>query len=267
MKESGNSINIGKIVVRNKIGNRMPVLAPSRYDKNRKLMIKFKYGTLTDAEANHFHESLKKLIYKVMHTNNVMMDWEDVYQEIWRKIVKCRHTWNENHGTMVSTWITIVATSVINTMKKNIGKYRSRYVLYDDLVTDEDSGNSNDACDIVASQDDFMETEPVVNRMMRDEQYVEFISMLSDAEKYLIDTAKLMDTRRMEQNKRGGLSLTELRRLVGYDQATFNALVADIRSKISKVFGNGFLNLKTRQDSGEKRNSGGDGTIYDLFLF
>jgi hypothetical protein len=43
-------------------------------------MIKFKYGNLSYVEEMEFHENVKKLIYKVMHSNNIKMDWDDVYQ-------------------------------------------------------------------------------------------------------------------------------------------------------------------------------------------
>jgi DNA-directed RNA polymerase specialized sigma24 family protein len=87
-----------------------------------------------------------------MHSNNVMMDWDDVYQEIWKKIIRCRHTWNESKGTMVSTWITIVANSVINTLRQSVNKYRSRYCLYDDICSSSDEENESsdrEKCDFV----------------------------------------------------------------------------------------------------------------------
>lgn len=266
--DDDNYIRVGKIKVIKNIGRRVPVLTPPKRDKNRELMIKFKYGMLTDMEETIFHDAIKKLIYKVMHSNNVMMDWDDVYQEIWKKIVNCRHTWNESHGTMVSTWITIVANSVINTLKKNVGRYKSRYVLYDDLIDEDDSRNSNEVCDIIADHGRSIETDPMESRIIWNEQYGEFLSMLSDAERSLIETAKTMDAKFSGMKKSRKPPLNELRKRLGYDTPTFNALMVDIRQKIAKVFGNGFLNVHSEKikSNGEQKDKR-DGTICDLFLF
>ena len=69
----------GKIRYLDAIACRHPVPKFGKADINRSLMIKFKYGNLTPSEEMQFHESIKRMIYKVMHSNNVMMVWDDVY--------------------------------------------------------------------------------------------------------------------------------------------------------------------------------------------
>jgi hypothetical protein len=46
---------------------------------------------------------------------------------------------------MVSTWITIVANSVINTLRQNVNRHNSRYCLYEDLCASaDDDAESSD---------------------------------------------------------------------------------------------------------------------------
>lgn len=105
----------------------------ARGDRNRRLMLKFKYGTITRRELDSFHELVKNIIYKAMHRNPTMANFEDLYHDIWLKIIRFKNTWNQNKNTYVSTWITIVANSVINTTRKKIGRRRKTEWLYDDI--------------------------------------------------------------------------------------------------------------------------------------
>src|SRR5574344_1699306 len=61
-------------------------------DPNRELMIKFKHDISTCEDEKKLHENIKKLIFKAMHSNYVRMDFDDVYQEIWKKIIRSKHT-------------------------------------------------------------------------------------------------------------------------------------------------------------------------------
>lgn len=117
-------------------------------DKNRALMLKFKFGTITRKELDDLHDAVKNIIYKAMHRNPVLMNFEDVYHEIWRKICRFRHTWNPAKDTMVSTWITIVAESVINSLRKKGTRRMCHEVLYEDIqpgVETDETGNPTGA--------------------------------------------------------------------------------------------------------------------------
>lgn len=165
-------------------------------DKNRSLMIKYKYDTITPSELNEFHNRIEKLIYKVIRKNFLMMDIKDIYQEVWRKICKCKHTWNENKGTMVSTWIVIVAQSVINSLRQNKNKYDSRYMCYEDLpdFVDAETAGEDKAVRFNSSiRDGFYRKEESNLRMK------EFLEGLTDDERRIIDV--IMTTGYDELNK------------------------------------------------------------------
>ena len=111
------------------------------HDRNRELMLKFRFGTITAEELDEFHDAVKNIIYKTMHRNPVMMNFEDVYHEIWWKICRFRHTWNPGKDTMVSTWITIVAESVINSIRKRLTRRMRHEALYEDISPGIDCGS------------------------------------------------------------------------------------------------------------------------------
>lgn len=235
----------GKIKVLKSIGSRRPVSRPAKPDRNRRLMLKFKYGSLSASEEMQFHESVKKLIYSVMHKGNVIMDWDDLYQEIWKKIVSSRHTWNENNGTMVSTWITIVAMSVMNTMRKRMNRYNSRYVLYNDLVEehadDDGSAGQNDPADEVRGGD--VEDDDEMRKMLFDDQYRGLLDSLSQCEREFMEAARAIDA---ENGQTGRVPLGELRKKLGYRQSVFNDILYSVRRKISEFFPG--LKMKDRGD-------------------
>lgn len=233
----------GKIRYLESIECRHPVRAVCQNDINRGLMIKFKYGNLTLAEEREFHEAIKKIIYRVMHKNNVMMDWEDVYQEIWKKIVKSKHTWKEWKGTMVSTWITIVANSVINTLRQNVNKYNSRVCLYDDIVSsmqgdgDENSQNLQDS--LAYSLDDDRLDDDCMRKIIWKEQYEDFRKRLDMAESVVFDTIMSMQDEISIDGSTGTLKMPyhEIREKSGYDESTFSAIISNIKMKYREAFG------------------------------
>lgn len=245
----------GKIRVLKSIGVRKPVSRPAKPDRNRRLMLKFKYGSLSGAEEVQFHEDVKKLIYNVMHKGNVIMDWDDLYQEIWKKIVSSKHTWNENNGTMVSTWITIVAMSVMNTMRKRVNRYHSRYVLYNDLVDDHDedgSSGANDPSDVL--RDEIEQDDDGMRKMIFDDQFRALMDSLDECEREFLEAAKRIDAK---NGQTGRVSLGELRKDLGYRQSVFNDILYSVRRKISEFF----PGLKKKKD---EENESGDS---DEFLF
>ena len=231
----------GKLKVLDSVSCRTPVVNTAPNDKNRRLMLKFKYGNLTKAEENEFHESVKNLIYKAMHTNSVMMDWEDVYQEIWMKITKSKHTWDENKGTYVSTWITIVASTVINTLRSSVRRRESHVLLYDDVLP------SSEASGHEASTDYKMNSLFEHSSDMEDQssrryfwysQYDEFLASLDEAEKAVMEAIKQMEDKfvRAYEKKRTTLPFKEVCDALGYDEATFHVILYNIRRKYCEAF-------------------------------
>jgi DNA-directed RNA polymerase specialized sigma24 family protein len=233
----------GKIKYLETITARHPVKSICSNDINRKLMIKFKYGDLTLSEEHEFHEAIKKMIYKVMHKNCVMMDWEDVYQEIWKKIVKSKHTWKEWKGTMVSTWITIVANSVINTLHQSVNRYNSRFCLYDDLVSssepqDNNNGNSQDTEDVIVFRtDEESMSDSELKKTIWNEQFEEFRAKLDKAESFVFDIIVSMSGDILDAyDKNLKIPYRELREKSGYDEATFAMVIYNIKKKYSETF-------------------------------
>ena len=245
----------GRIRYLDVIACRHPVPKLGKTDINRSLMIKFKYGNLTPSEEVQFHEAIKKMIYKVMHSNNVMMDWNDVYQEIWKKICKSRHTWKEWKGTMVSTWITIVANSVINTLRQTVNKYNSRFVLYDDLMQSNDDGsqNSENKCDaVVFESNEGLMTDGAMRKMLWDEQYAEFVDKLDSAEKMVLGIIVSMQDDILDAfDNRLKIPHKELRAKTGYDEATFAMIVYGIKRKYCETFNIDFLEYNDDKPEGD----------------
>lgn len=246
----------GKIKVLDQIIQRHPVINVQVKDPNRKLMIKFKYGNLTIVQQMQFHDNIKKLIYKVMHNNNVMMDWDDVYQEIWKKIIKSKHTWNETKGTMVSTWITIVANSVINTLRQNVNKYNSRYCLYDDICSSSQQGNEQggdrenvDFIQFVNNENDLYDKSFQNN--IWNEKYSEFLNSLNESEKLFMKAVYEMDNKYYRDLNKIKVSHTYLKNKLGYDDTTYYILINNIKKKYSEAFE---LNFE-KQDINENNNN------------
>ena len=232
--------NYGKIKILDNIEQRHPVINTCQRDPNRKLMIKFKYGNLTSLQEIKFHDNIKKLIYKVMHSNNVMMDWDDVYQEIWKKIIKSKHIWNQNKGTMVSTWITIVANSVINTLRQNVNKYNSRYCLYDDLCSSNEQENQNtdkEKGDMVSYLNENNSLyDKSFDQVIWDEKYNDFMSSLNQSEKMFMKAVYEMDTEYYRDFHKIKVSHTYLKQKLGYDDTTYYIVMNNVKQKYCKAF-------------------------------
>lgn len=113
-------------------------------ESNRQLMIKYKYDTITNSELNCFYKNIEKLIFKIIKKNYVTENFNDVFNEIWKRIAKYKHKWDENNGTCVSTWISKVALNVINTIRKKNMTYSSRNVSYDGMFIYDKHGEANE---------------------------------------------------------------------------------------------------------------------------
>lgn len=248
----------GKLKYHHVVEKRNPVCGINIKDRNRSLMIKFKYSNITDREGYEFHDAIKKIIYKVMHTNNVLMDWDDVYQEIWKKIVGCRHTWKEWKGTMVSTWITIVANSVINTLRQKVNKHNSRFCLYDDLLTLNNDSNSDgnqnyENCDFLAfgMHDEGIEDAGMKKRVFR-EKMNEFLNSLNQVERHIYDMVLAMEDKIIDSyDYNSKFPYNELKAKTGYDNATFSIIMYNIKKKYCAAF-------DVRLVNNEKKGDGSD---------
>ena len=245
----------GKIRVMDSIPYRNPVKNTCVNDRNRALMLKFKYGNLTASEEYQFHEAMKNLIYKVMHTNCVMMDWDDVYQEIWRKICRSKHTWDEDKGTYVSTWITIVASTVISTLRTNVSKYNSRFVRYDDIPSSSDSGDGGGADYKMDSLTEEAEEDMSMRASIWREQYDYFLDMLEPAERSVMQGITSMEDKFLSAaEKEGGrrtMPFNALREKMGYDEATFNIILYNIRRKYCDAFDQEFVESSSSSSEAE----------------
>lgn len=230
-----------KINVLKRIKNRVPVCFHIN-DPNRALMIKFKYDAITESEFETFHNNIKKLIYKAMHSNMVVMDWDDIYQEIWKKILRSKHTWKENKGTYVSTWITIVANSVLNTLRQNVIKHRSRFCLYEDLRANVEEANStSDMADVVScrkSNESFLEKiGGKMSQKMWDVDFQMFISNLTMAEKTVIKAAFDLEGEFINAYEKGTRRpFAELREKTGYDETTIITILNNVKKKYEELF-------------------------------
>ena len=215
---------------------RVPIIDRKKVnDPNRILMIKFKYNISTDAEETKLYENIKNLIYKAMHKNNVMMPFEDVCQEIWKKIIKSKHTWNELKGTRVSTWIVVVANSVINTLRKEVTKYNSRYCLYEDLNSEKDGDETDDIESSVALKNHVLDEDYDVP--VYENNFANFYKELTAKEKRLVDVAFKMSDRNAAKNyNQGRISILSLRRKLGVDQETYDKIISGMREKFYSHF-------------------------------
>lgn len=217
---------------------RVSVLSPTKIcinDPNRELMIKFKYNQATPADEHQLHENIKNLIYKVMHSNFIRMDFEDVYQEIWKKIIKSKHTWNENKGTRVSTWIVIVANSVVNSLRQNIIRYNSRFCLYDDLVKD-DEDNGTDMADRLKISND-MDTKAADRYAFKDDFRL-FCSELTSVEKKVLKTCfDVTDSLKSQKSIMAGkIPMRSVRRKLGMTEDELNNIISGMKQKFYRNF-------------------------------
>lgn len=215
---------------------RVPIIDAKKInDPNRILMIKFKYGISTREEETQLYENIKNLIFKAMHKNNVMMPFEDVCQEIWKKIIKSKHTWNELKGTRVSTWIVVVANSVINTLRKEVAKYNSRYCLYEDLNSEKDGDETDDIESSVALKNHVLDEDYDVP--VYENSFTNFYNDLTPKEKRLVDMAfKMSDKNAAKNYNRGKISVLSLRRKLGIDQNAYDEIISGMKEKFYSHF-------------------------------
>ncbi len=259
----------GRLHIRRKIGARVPVVpGKASADPNRKLMIKFKYNDLNQAEEYLFHENIKNLIYKVMHTNNVMMDWEDVYQEIWKKISRCKYGWKEFKGTYVSTWITIVANSVINTLRTRVKRRNARFCLYDDIgledvgINDTGAMDKGDAVEEFFNKGDALIDQTLIAGLRQDD-YQDFLKSLDPIERRIMDAIHERQEEIVDgferRNTQAPIQL--VRQSLGYDESTFTAILACIYQKYCDICNRGFL--KRHAPPGQDDDSSSEeGTLF-----
>ncbi len=248
-----------KIKIIKRIKNRMPVCCHIN-DPNRKLMIKFKYGTITESEFNTFYENVKKLIYKAMHSRMVVMDWDDIYQEIWQKIIRSKHTWKESKGTYVSTWVTIVAFSVLSTLRQNAIKHNSRFCLYEDLKASVENGEENpELNDILLyhkGDETFLEKiGGKISTTMWNVDFQVFMKELTMAEKTVIKAAFELESEFIKSYEGNGkMPLSELREKTGYDETTIATLLGNIKKKYEETF-NTKINAKNEDNCKIEENN------------
>lgn len=215
---------------------RVPIIDSKKInDPNRILMIKFKYSISTAEEETKLYENIKNLIFKAMHKNNVMMPFEDVCQEIWKKIIKSKHTWDELKGTRVSTWIVVVANSVINTLRKEITKYNSRYCLYEDLNSEKSGEETDDIESSVALKNHLMDEDYDVP--VYENNFTNFYKELTPKEKRLVDIAfQISDKNAAKKYNHGKISILSLRKKLGIDQDVYDKIISGMKEKFYNHF-------------------------------
>lgn len=215
---------------------RVPIVDSKKInDPNRILMIKFKYSISTAEEETKLYENIKNLIFKAMHKNNVMMPFEDVCQEIWKKIIKSKHTWDELKGTRVSTWIVVVANSVINTLRKEITKYNSRYCLYEDLNSEKSGEETDDIESSVALKNHLMDEDYDVP--VYENNFTNFYKELTPKEKRLVDMAfQISDKNAAKNYNHGKISILSLRKKLGIDQDVYDKIISGMKEKFYNHF-------------------------------
>ena len=77
------------------------------------LMLRLKYGTITDDELSEFHTALDKLVWRNVWNHYCTVEAKDMNSAIWLRILDKCHTWEESRNLHVTTWIWRVAWSEI----------------------------------------------------------------------------------------------------------------------------------------------------------
>lgn len=201
-------------------------------DPNRQLMIKFKYDKISDEQLQLLRKQLHKLIFDIIRKNYVKMDCRDVYQQIWRKIIKSKHSWNQNIGTKVSTWIVWVCLSVINGLRLKQKKYADRYSLYQDLVQQE---QGVDKYEYILFNSGLVDQKPL-QKMCFSEQFTEFISGLNDVEKDIINMVLQTEVDQMnkqENNRYKKKKITKgyIKNKLNLKQKQFYRIMEELKKK------------------------------------
>jgi len=82
-------------------------------------MLKWKRGTITDAELNLFHDKIEKFIWQHIHNSTCSIPKREMYQLVWAKIVSKKDQWDEKRNTRLLTWLFYVVRSAVGTQKWN----------------------------------------------------------------------------------------------------------------------------------------------------
>lgn len=168
-------------------------------DPNRQLMIKYKYDTITSQQLYELHNKLSKLIYDIIRKNYINMSKQDVYQQIWKKISKAKHSWNQNAGTKVSTWIVIVCISVINGLRLKCKKYNQRYVLYNDISSNEEDNEQIQECQKFAISNGLLNYNNF-QQLYFSQQMQLFLKSLNDKQKSIVNMILTVNQDQLNQN-------------------------------------------------------------------
>ena len=205
-------------------------------DPNRELMIKFKYNTATDLDTTKLHENIKKLIYKVMHNNCIMMEFEDVYQEVWKKITKSKHSWNEKKGTRVSTWIVCVANSVVNSLRHTVNRHNSRLCLYDDLEQNECTNNIEDyLLQKNKGLDNQIQDNSMLLGIVFSDDYKHFYNVLNPNEKMVLDSMFEINDN-MRKPKQGRIPYNMLGKKLNLKHNELKKIMTGLKEKFNESF-------------------------------
>ena len=195
-------------------------------DPNRQYMIKYKYDTITNEELNKFHDQLQKLIYDTIRKNFVQVEIKDVYQEIWKKISKAKHSWNENMGTKVSTWIVLVCLSVINGLRAKAKKHQDRYVLYNDLCPNDENNENNEKGQTIAIKFGLVDDKEQ-RQIAYKEDLKYFLDSLNEKEKSIVDLILNVDVD--ELNKNGNIKYKRKRITKTFIRSKMNMKLKDFQ--------------------------------------
>lgn len=206
-------------------------------DRNRELMIKYKYDRISHSELNQLEASLSKLIYKIIHRNNIYLETKDIYQEVWLKIAKSKNTWNEAIGTHVSTWIGLVCQSVCNTLRHRFVRHIDRITSYDGMIL-EDSGRS--AEDFISGIN-FLEDSTALDKVISGDIWKKFILSLDPMEKSIIDIIASTTVADLEKVNGKGCCTSKitkvyLRRVLDLSECQLNKFLKSLKKKYYEVY-------------------------------
>lgn len=206
-------------------------------DPNRQLMIKYKYNKISDEQLNELHDKIKKLLYDLIHKNFVKVNTKDVYQQIWKKIAKAKHSWNENAGTRVSTWIVCVCMSVINGLRMKQKKIDDRYILYDDLQEREE-GDSLPGQQI-AQKYGLMEEKPLQS-ICFSEEFKKFMDTLNDNERDIINLVLYSDVNDLNKGnelkyQKKKITKAYIREKLGMKQKKFFDIMQGLKQRFHRM--------------------------------
>lgn len=208
-------------------------------DPNRQYMIKYKYDTITPEQLQIFHNQIEKLIYDTIRKNYVQLEIKDVYQEIWKKIAKAKHSWKQDMGTRVSTWIVLVCLSVINGLRAKAKKHQDRYVLYNDLNVNEEDNDKIDKGQTIAIKYGLTDDKNLRN-MYFSEDFKYFLESLNEKEKKVVDLVLNVNPEQLNENgnvkyKKKRITKTFLRSKIDIKPKEFQVLMNGLKTKFRQM--------------------------------